>query len=95
MRTLTTLEFKNYLNALEITQDENESYAEDGAGIVCRVSHNSDKYTIEELAVIDRVEYDLTDSQKQQIISYVDSAYQSGSEPFTYEDQVHALSLIY
>ncbi|WP_299116857.1 hypothetical protein [uncultured Winogradskyella sp.] len=72
MLTLSNLEFNNYLKSLCIEVDDRSIIAQDGVGIVCELNTRTEQVErIEEVAMIDRVEFKLNETQQQQLINYV------------------------
>lgn len=66
MQTLTNYQFKNYLASLETVSSVDGVCLNDEYGGVCVYDKNKSTYNFN-LALIDRVEYELTEKQKDQL----------------------------
>lgn len=96
MESLNNNQFKSYLKSLSITHECNRSIAQDEAGEVLVIENGNCEFA--SCMMIDRVEYLITESQKDILYNFlVEDARNENctSEPFTYSDREHALSLIY
>jgi hypothetical protein len=66
---LANKEFKNYLKNLRISFDNGNTYLTDDLGEVCQVNVQDSTHEIGDVITIDRVEYRLTEKQKDELFA--------------------------
>ena len=95
MNTLTNNEFKTYFNSLtDLVGDENISL-NDSYGSVCNLNIVSQEADFE-LAIIDDIEYKLTEVQKKALLDYAESLIKNNRDSaFNDKDYAHFENLIH
>ena len=74
METLTNAQFKTYIGSLEIIHECGRAYAQDEVGDICTVNIVEQEVEFGDCAIIDGVEYELTEKQQDIIAQYTEGA---------------------
>ena len=81
METLTTTQFQNYIGSLEIVHECGYSYAQDEVGSICSINMTEQEVEFADYAIIDGVEYELTEKQEELIANLTEGAIEVEDAP--------------